>query len=1042
MDKINVTAASPGVLTPGTVAVQGKTTGSVTAKELTGAKQEEIKEEKDNDFFLENQGGMMREPAGSGIAGSGQGIIISAMPEYPRDLFEVAKDGAAKKVTFIYDPDGRKNLKNLTLVGSWDKNTGYYRNDWKDSAVPMVKDKKGRWIATLDLVDDSPHNWRWDVLADGPYGKQKRATFEETCLALKLEGEKPVAEYAPTTYTRMGATKDEENINFKYWAPYARNVRVKIWDKDSENEEFVQLKKDPKTNMWSGGIENGWEKCDGKIYAYEVTTSEGKSQLRPDPYARFRQGQQRGIGEIYLDPQSGIEKHKFWKDWVRMLRFEVQGQENADKVLLKISDENGNQLNKEQLKGRIGEGRPDLVEKFHEGEFNDHWIKNVTDSGDISLVKQGGAWASIIDNPDALIGLGYKFEVMVKDKDGNLRTIGDLNNDGQLSDDEVSKTHYNDPYGRKIEDIGWERFGIIKDPSFDWKNDETPRMAEEKNKMVMYQMHVGSIFGDSKNVNRSTFEDVIDRLNYFKELGVNTIELLPTNSFEGSRDWGYIGTSSFANSDQYGFEDSDGKWVSGSDAVKRFSDAAHGLGFNVINDVVYNHWGGENNHMWEHDGKKNPYFDWDDPPPPKDENDMTAFLVKAVKNTDWGAMPAYNKDAVKQFIVDNAVAQLDEFHFDGLRFDFTHPIHAQGWGGGSDGWNMLRKINREVHFFHPKAITSAEEFPNTEALTEPAQQDGKGGAGFDTMWNTEYQHRLVHDGSNPSILQQAAKGHKTDMDKFMSHLVFHPGFRDHMNSVTVISNHDEVGNADRTINVVMDHQHRLPSQWERNAVRMSFGVGMLSPGIPIFFQGEESMAMNKFSWGRPSTWDVGWDWMKETKENDLVDVKMTGHRLEQIADRVNVMGEDLAKADLGSEDRKVVDYLASKDPDDRQDAVQNVMRRQHHTFCREAIKLRQSSQAFDGDAEVKRVYTHNDNSVMAFSRKKGNDEFLVIGSLNRNNQGDYNIPMDGGKWKLVFNSDADAFGGNNYGGKFDVNGDQGAKFDIPAGGMLVYKRVG
>ncbi len=190
--------------------------------------------------------------------------------------------------------------------------------------------------------------------------------------------------------------------------------------------------------------------------------------------------------------------------------------------------------------------------------------------------------------------------------------------------------------------------------------------------------------------------------------------------------------------------------------------------------MVYNHYGGEFNHVWESDGKKNPWFDWGGAKPsqpgmglfksigsrpqtelkgvmkdaipyseaagklPQETSAKTPghSLFKEVRDTPWGAMPAYNKKPVKDFVVNSGMMHMDELHFDGLRFDFTHPIHDQAFGG-TDGWNMLRKLNREIHFFYPNATTSAEEFPNHPSITKPSYADGKGGLGFNHMWNTE-----------------------------------------------------------------------------------------------------------------------------------------------------------------------------------------------------------------------------------------------------------------------------------------------------------------
>lgn len=1023
-------------------------------------------------------------------------ISQADLPAMPKDLYRVERDGSVKKVTFIYDADGRKNIDNLTLIGSWDANTGRYSVNWDKSATPMQKDDKGRWVATLNLQDDGPHDWQWGVLADGPSGRQKWAIFDEGNLRFNLRGDNPVATYSPTTYTRMGATRDGDDINFKFWSPHAKSIKVKIWDKDPDKAQYVPLEKDHNTNLWSGGIKGGWSACEGKYYAYEIVTSEGNIVLKNDPYARYLQGQQRGIGDLYLHRDTAQEVHKYYRDninqqqgkqvWELFKRFEVQGHEKADAVYLTFTDEMGQPMTKDDLLKRLGRGKPELVRKFHGNKFSDYWLDNVDDNGRIKLVKQGNAWATILNNPDALPGMSYKFEVHEKNADGSISIVGDTNKDGILSPEEAKNTTFNDPYSGTISDeFGFNRYGIIKEPKFEWKNDNAPRIAKSREKAVIYQLHVGSIFGQAGNVDRSDFGDIIKRLQYFKDLGVTDLELMPVNTFEGSRDWGYIGTSSFAMSDQYGFTDEDGKWVSGTDAVKYFIDAAHGMGFNVINDVVYNHWGGDYNNMWELDGKKNPVFDWEENPTigsasnqpgadhtlmegaksvirgslvsgefnayrhePADvsSSDYEASFYKAVKHTDWGAMPAYNKPAVRQFIIDNAMAQLDEFHFDGLRFDFTHPMHAQIWGGGSDGWNLLRNINRQVRFFHPNAHTVAEEFPNNEVLTRPALQNGKGGAGFDAMWNTEFQHRLVHDSHNPSILQQAARGLKTDMDKFISHLVSPPGFETKMNSITVISNHDEVGNADRTVNVAMNHQQGIPDGWARNAARMTFGVGMLSPGVPIFFQGEESLAVNKFKWGIPSTWDVGWDWLDVGKDWDLGKVNINDDKVRLFRRLIDMPKNGRENSNeyksLSDTDKKVFDYIASVPSEKREDAIMNIFRKLHFNYCKDVIALRRSSPAFDGDAEVKGIYTHNDNSVMAFTRKKNGEEFVVVGSLNKENLGNYNLPFPDGRWRLVCNSDASFYGGENFGSKIEVNGGPGTVIDIPRGGMLVYKRVG
>lgn len=149
----------------------------------------------------------------------------------------------------------------------------------------------------------------------------------------------------------------------------------------------------------------------------------------------------------------------------------------------------------------------------------------------------------------------------------------------------------------------------------------------------------------------------------------------------------------------------------------------------------------------------------------------------------------------------------------------------------------------------------------------------------------------------------------------------------------------------------------------------------------MFFQGDESLATNKFSWGTPATWDLDWSWQNQPESP----------------------------------------------------------RYKHHTFTKELIALRKSSDAFDADSPSERVYTHQDDSVMAFSRKKGNEEYLVVASFNKNNLPSYRIPTDH-SWEPVLSSDSSEYGGEDSFVPRSLEGRNGT-VDLPAGGMLVFKKV-
>ena len=76
------------------------------------------------------------------------------------------------------------------------------------------------------------------------------------------------------------------------------------------------------------------------------------------------------------------------------------------------------------------------------------------------------------------------------------------------------------------------------------------------------------------------------------------------------------------------------------------------------------------------------------------------------------------------------------------------------------------------------------------------------------------------------------------------------------------------------------------------------------------------------------------------------------------------------------------------------------------------------------------------------TRKKGNDEFLVVTSFNKNDFSRYGMDLPPGRWQEVMNSDGGKYGGDNFGNfGATVNGGN-AQINIPGGGLVVFKRVG
>jgi len=203
-----------------------------------------------------------------------------------------------------------------------------------------------------------------------------------------------------------------------------------------------------------------------------------------------------------------------------------------------------------------------------------------------------------------------------------------------------------DPYAREVTNSVGN--AIVHDPHFDWKGD-TFSLAPW-NELVIYELHVGTFNVEEDDNEPGKFSAVAARLGHLQKLGVNAIQIMPVAQFAGERSWGYNPAHIFSVEIAYG----------GPLAFKKFVKHAHQHGIAVILDVVYNHLGPSDLDLWQFDG-------WS-------ENDRGGiyFYNDDRAHTPWGdTRPDYGRGEVRQYICDNVLMWLEEYHVDGLRFDGT-----------------------------------------------------------------------------------------------------------------------------------------------------------------------------------------------------------------------------------------------------------------------------------------------------------------------------------------------------------------------------------
>jgi maltooligosyltrehalose trehalohydrolase len=215
---------------------------------------------------------------------------------------------------------------------------------------------------------------------------------------------------------------------------------------------------------------------------------------------------------------------------------------------------------------------------------------------------------------------------------------------------------------------------------------------------VLYEMHIGCF------TTEGTYAAAIAKLPHLKDLGVTCIEMMPIAEFAGRWNWGYDGVGLFAPTHNYGTPDD----------LRRFVDAAHAIGIGVILDVVYNHFGPDGNYLGE----------------------FSDHYLSDKHPNDWGQGINFDGDqsrAVREFYLANTRYWIEDFHFDGFRFDATQAIFDDSQS------HILAEIARAAREAAGRRSIYLinENEPQDTKLVRPA---ASGGIGMDALWNDDFHH--------------------------------------------------------------------------------------------------------------------------------------------------------------------------------------------------------------------------------------------------------------------------------------------------------------
>lgn len=408
--------------------------------------------------------------------------------------------------------------------------------------------------------------------------------------------------------------------------------------------------------------------------------------------------------------------------------------------------------------------------------------------------EQNGYWSA--DVPGVEIGNEYQFVIY---------------------DAKQNPLWHKNPYASQVTNSSGN--SVIHDPDFDWTGDNF--LMPAWNELVIYELHIGT-FNDLSITHPGTFEDMINKLPYLRDLGINAVEIMPIAEFAMDDSWGYNPADPFSVESVLG----------GPQGLYKLVKAAHSCGIAVILDVVYNHFGPGDLDLWVFDG-------WTD----NAHNGGIYFYDNNRSNSPWGhTRPDYGRGEVRQYIRDNALFWLQKYRIDGLRFDSVVNIRTVNGTDLPDGWGLLQWLNNEIRAAQPWKITIAEDLQNNAWITKST---GAGGAGFGSQWDAGFVHPI-----RGAIITQ------NDADRNMlvvQDALYHGYNGDAVQRVIYTESHDEVANG---------HQ-RVPEEiWPGNAQswfsrkRSTLGAALVftAPGIPMIFQGQELLEVGYFKDTQPIDW--------------------------------------------------------------------------------------------------------------------------------------------------------------------------------------------
>jgi 1,4-alpha-glucan branching enzyme len=460
---------------------------------------------------------------------------------------------------------------------------------------------------------------------------------------------------------------------------------------------------------------------------------------------------------------------------------------------------------------------------------------------------------------------------------------------------------------------------------------------------VIYEAHIGMATQLEKTGTYREFtENVLPEI---IKAGYNTIQLMAIQEHPFYGSFGYHVSSFFAASSRFGTPED----------LKELVDKAHSAGLRIIMDLVHSHSVKNiNEGLGLFDGSPGQYF----------------HSNERRNHKAWDSLCFdYGKDNVIHFLLSNCRYWLEEYKFDGFRFDgitsmiyFDHGLeknftsYNEYFDGNQDEDALiyLYLANKLIHSYKPGALTIAEEMSGMPGLAAETEQDGYG---FDyrlSMGVPDFWIKLVKETFDENW----------DMGKLMYELTQH---RPEEKIISYCESHDQALVGDKTLIFRMidaEMYSGMTKSYHSMVVDRGIALHKMIRLITFSTSGGGYLNFMGNEFGHP-------EWIDFPREGNNWSYKYA-RRQWQLAENKDLKYSSLAK------------------------------------FDRKMMKLNHDFKILD-DLSVNRIYENNADKVVAYMR----GELLFVFNFHPSvSFTDYGIPVKG-KFRIVLDSDDPLFGGFN-----------------------------